>query len=130
MQGYLYQNALTQESYLITSEQELKDFVQYLPPVVPYKVLPAPPNLDPLLHGFAIDFEENVLAVAVARNRIEGFPVYHGVTELPSGERTVHFTIPVPTAKAYPYGWAIYSAVVLPRTNDETRLIVESQKQL
>lgn len=127
-QGYIYQNALTPESYLITSPEELKAFIQYLPPVTPYKTLPAPPNPDPFLHGFTVDFEQSVVAVAVGRNRIVGFPEYRGTEELKSGERDVHFTIPAPTTNAYPYGWAIYSAVVLPRTEGKTRLVVESLK--
>lgn len=128
MRGYIYQNALTPESYLITSPEELKAFLQYLPPVTPYKTLPAPLNPDPFLHGFAVDFEQSVLAVAVGRNRIVGFPEYRGTEEFEGGERSIHFTIPAPATNAYPYGWAIYSAVVLPRTEGKTRLVVESLK--
>ncbi len=129
MQGYIYQNALTPESYLITSAEELKAFVQYLPPVTPYKTLPAPPNPDPFLNGFTIDFEQSVVAVAVGRNRIVGFPEYKGTEEFENGGRDVHFTIPAPTTNAYPYGWAIYSAVVLPRTEGKTRLVVQNLKK-
>ncbi len=129
MQGYVYQNALTQESYLITNAEELKAFVLYLPPVTPYKKLPAPPNPDPFLKGFTVDFEQNVIAVTVGRNRIVGFPEYRGVEELTNGDRQVHFTIPAPSAEAYPYGWALYSAVVLPKTVGKTSVVVESLKR-
>lgn len=126
MQGYLFQNALTQESYLITNDEELKAFVQYLTPTLPYKKLPAPPNPDPFLKGFTIDFEENILAVTVGRNRISGFPEYQGTEEFEDGTRDVHFTIPVPKEHAYPYGWAIYSAVILPRTDGQTKIVVKT----
>lgn len=129
MRGHVYQNALTQESYLITSAEELKAFILYLPPVTPYKKLPAPPNPDPFLKGFTVDFEQDVIAVTVGRNRITGYPEYNGVEEFENGERLVHFTIPAPSAEAYPWGWAIYSAVVLPRTEGKTTIVVESPKR-
>ena len=72
MRGYLFQNGITPESFLITNEEELKAFVGSLPPYTPYKNLPQPPNPDPFLKGFTVDFEVDLIAVAVeiARARI------------------------------------------------------------
>lgn len=116
MRGYLFQTMITPESYLLTNPEQLKAFVEKLPPNTPFKVLPAPPNPDPFLHGFTVDFTENVVAIAVRRNGISNFPSFLGLREQPDGVRTVHFELAAPTAEAYPLGWAVYSAVVLPRT--------------
>jgi hypothetical protein len=126
MQGYLYQNGITPESYLLTTAEELKAFVSTLPPVTPYKNLPAPPNPDPFLHGFTVNFDHSVVAVAVGRNRIDRNPRYEGIDKLPDGSRRVRFSLSAPTAKAYPFGWAVYSAVVLPRSEAPTTVIVET----
>lgn len=128
MQGYLIQTALTKEGFLITNQEELNAFVQLLPKVKPYKKLPAPPNPDPFLKGFTVDFEENLLVVSVGLNRISGFPEYKGLRELENGDREVHFTVPAPVTHAYPFGWALYSAVIVARTSGETRVIVETLK--
>jgi hypothetical protein len=124
--GFLYQTAITQESYLITKDEELKSFVMMIPAVTPYKTLPAPPNPDPLLKDFTIDFEENVLAVAVGRNRIERPPVFQMVDESDDGGRLVQFALSKPTAEAYPFGWAVYTAVVIPRIELHTRVVVRT----
>lgn len=124
MGGFLQQTALTAPSYLLTNEQELQAFVERIPPVTPYKILPAPPNPDPFLKGFTVDFEEIVLVVAVGRNRIKNPPLYQGVETLAEGSREVYFTLSAPTAEAYPLGWAVYTAVVLPRIEGDTTVVV------
>ena len=129
LHGYIYQNAITPESYLITSPEELKAFTQYLSPVKPYKILPAPPSNDPFLKGLTVDFEQNVVVVAVGRDRIEGFPEYLGTYDTAEGEREVRFVIPAPASNAFPYGWAIYSGLILPRTEAQTRIQVEHLKK-
>lgn len=122
--GYLYQNAITPESYLITNVKDLEQFVARIPPVTPYKTLPAPPNPDPLLKDFQLNFEESILAIAVGRNRIKNPPTFQGVSTTADGSRQVNFSLPAPTAEAYPFGWAVYSAIIIPRTEGATRIVV------
>lgn len=126
MRGYLYQTALTTESYLLTNPEELKAFVSMLSPVLPYKTLPAPANPDPFLKGFTVDFEQNVIAVAVGRNRISRNPSYAGLTQLENGGQQVRFVLSAPTSEPYPYGWAVYTAVVVPRVEGPTTVLVET----
>ena len=125
--GYLHQTAITPESYLITSPEELKSFVERLPPVLPYRTLPARPNPDPLLKGYEIDFEKQLLAIAVGRNRIDKPPVYQGIEELQDGSRRVHFTLSAPTPDAYPFGWAVYTAIILERRDTPTSVVVTTK---
>ena len=128
MRGYVFLTGITPESYLITSPEQLKTFVSTLPPVTPYKILPAPKNPDPLLTGFTVDFQSEVIAVAVGKNRTSRHPVYEGVSESRDGTRLVNFTLPAPTAEAYPFGWGVYTAVVLPRVSARTRIAVSTPK--
>lgn len=123
MTGYIFQTMLTQGSYLITNADELANFVKTLAPVTPYKILPAPLNPDPFLHGFTVDFDHDVLAVAVGRDTITRLPYFDGVNFI-NGERVVNFQLPAKTAQPYPLGWAVYTAVVLPRSREMTRIIV------
>lgn len=113
--GYLYQNALTPESMLLATPEELEAFVRDLPPVTPYKTLPAPANPDPFRAGGRVDFERYVVAIAVGRNRIARPPLFQGLADLAEGGREVLFELPAATAEAYPFGWAVYSAVLVPR---------------
>ncbi len=115
LRGYLMQTMMTPASYLLTNPEQLKAFVEMLPPNIPFKILPAPANPDPFLHDFTVDFSKNLLAVAVRRNGTTNFPSFLGIREQPGGVRTIHFEIAAPTAEAYPLGWAVYSAVVVPR---------------
>jgi hypothetical protein len=127
IQGYLYQTAITQESYLLTNPQELQSFVAWLSPVLPYKTLPAPPNPDPFLKGFTVDFEQNVIAVAVARDRISDPPSYLGTVPLEDGTRQARFELSAPDrSKPSPFGWAVYTAVVLPREQAPTTVLVRT----
>jgi hypothetical protein len=126
IKGYLYQTALTPESYLLTSPEELKAFTSMLSPVLPYKTLPAPANPDPFLKGFTVDFEQNVIAVAVGRNRINRNPSYAGIDEWDDGSRQVRFLLSAPTSEPYPFGWAVYTAVVLPRVEGRTTVLVKT----
>lgn len=127
--GFLYQTANTPQSYLITNEMELKSLVAMLSPVKPYKNLPAPPSHDRFLNGFVPDFEKSVLVVAVGRNRIENPPVYEGTEVLSDGTRQVYFQLPPPPEGAYPYGWAVYTAVLLPRVQGPTRVLINGVVQ-
>ena len=123
LEGFLQQTAITQESYLITDEKALKEFVDRIPPVLPYKTLPATPNPDPFLKDLKIDFEESIVVVAVGRDRIADRPVFKGL-ERAEGVRYVDFILPERTARTYPYGWAVYTALVLPRIDSETKIVV------
>jgi len=126
MGGYLHQTAITPESYLITSAAESKPFVDMIPPETPYKNLPPPPNPDPFLKGFEVNFEESILAVAVGRNRIENPPIFEGTETLEDGSRLVFFSLSAPTAETYPVGWAVYTGVILPRIEQPTTIVVTS----
>lgn len=128
MRGYLYQTAITPESYVITNPEELKAFVSMLPPVTPYKNLPAPPNPDPLLKGYSIDFSQDILVVAVGRNRIDRHPTFLATKEYEDGTRQVWWSLSAPTSQAYPYGWAVYSAVIMPKTTGTTSVTVQTLK--
>lgn len=129
MGGYLYQTQITADSYLLTNSKQLKSFVEMLPPHTPFKVLPAPPNLDPFLHDFTVDFSKDVVAVAVRRNGITDAPTYLGTQMNSNGVREVHFKIAAPTTDPYPLGWAVYSAVVLPRAG-RTAVVVTTAPPL
>lgn len=122
--GYLVQTAITPESYQITNSQDLQSFVTMLPKATPFKTLPATPNPDPLLRGYAPDFERSVLYVATGRDRIDQPPVYQGVEFLTDGTRLVKFFLPRRTSPTHPYGWAVYTGVVLPRSDGLTRVVV------
>ncbi len=128
LQGYLILDGVTPESYLLTTPEQLQAFVKTLPPHTPYKVLPAPPNPDPFLKGFSVDFEQSVIAVAVGRNRIARHPVYLGTRQTADGGRQVLFSLPAPTPEAFPFGWGVYSAVVLPRVEGATSVVVRSEE--
>jgi hypothetical protein len=127
IQGYIFQNAITAQSYVLTNAEELKAFVATLPPTVPSKTVPAPPNPDPFLKGMEIDFEQSVVAVAVRLYGITKHPRYDGTDVSADGqERRVYFLVAAhDNSEAYPFGWAVYSAVVLPRT-ESTVVIVEA----
>jgi hypothetical protein len=103
----------------------LKAFVAQLPPTIPYKTIPAPANPDPFLHGFEVDFEQSVIVVAIRRNGIDKHPVYEGMEDTAS-ERQVFFAIAAPTPEAYPFGWAVYSALVLPRDEGPYKVVVRT----
>lgn len=122
--GYLIQTAITPESYLITSSQELSEFTTMLPKVTPYKTLPATPSPDPLLNGATVNFEESVLVIATGRDRISDPPRFKAVETAADGTRLVVFELPERSSKTHPYGWAVYSAVVLPRTEGLTKVVV------
>lgn len=122
--GYLIQTAITPESYQITNTQDLQSFVTLLPKATPFKTLPATPNPDPFLKGYAPNFEEKVLIVATGRDRIEQPPIFQGVESLADGTRLVKFFLPDRSSPTYPYGWAVYTAVVLPKIDALTRVVV------
>lgn len=124
MGGYLTQTAATPESYLIENAQQLESFVTMLPKVTPFKTLPASPNPDPFLDGYSPDFEEEILIVATGRDRITDPPVFLGVETSEDGTRLVRFELPQRTTKTYPYGWGVYTAVVLPRIEGNTKVLV------
>ena len=126
MKGYIFQNGITPEGYVIENAEQFKAFVTTLPPTVPSKTVPAPPNTDPLLKGYNIDFESNVLVVAVGRNTISRFPTYLGTDILDDGTRQVRFSYTVVQSEAYPFGWAVYSAFVLPRIDAPTKVKVKT----
>ena len=128
--GYLVQTAITPESYQITNPQELQSFVIMLPKVTPFKTLPATPNPDPFLTGYTPNFEENILVVATGRDRIEQPPVFQGVEFLSDGTRLVKFFLPERLSPTYPYGWAVYTGVVLPRTDGMTRVVVTTPEPM
>ena len=122
--GYLTQTAITQESYLITNTQELNSFMEFLPKVTPYKTLPATPNPDRFLNGYAPNFEESILVVATGRDRITDPPVFQGLETLEDGTRVVKFYLPDRSTQTHPYGWAVYTCVVLPRVSGATQVLV------
>lgn len=126
MQGYVYLNGVTPESYIIESPEQLKAFVSTLAPVLPHKILPAPPNPDPFRTGFTVDFESSVIAVAVGRNRISDHPSYLGTDTFTNGNRRVRFALSAPTAQAYPFGWGVYSAVILRRIEGQTSVQLQT----
>lgn len=126
MQGYIFQTMTTPESYLIANGEELKAFVATLPPYTPYKVLPAPVNNDPFLHGFSPDFENEVLVIAVGHDRITNNPIFMGLANSSQGEREVNFGLTAKTLEPYPYGWAVYSALILPRIQGPTSIKILS----
>ena len=128
--GYLVQTAITPESYQITNPQELQSFVIMLPKVTPFKTLPATPNPDPFLTGYTPNFEENILVVATGRDRIEQPPVFQGVEFLSDGTRLVKFSLPERSSPTYPCGWAVYTGVVLPRTDGMTRVVVTTPEPM
>lgn len=122
--GYLTQTAITQESYLITNAHELNSFIEFLPKVTPYKNLPATPNPDRFLNGYSPDFEESILVLATGRDRITDPPVFQGVETAEDGTRVVKFYLPDRSTQTHPYGWAVYTGVVLPRFSGATRVLV------
>ncbi len=127
--GYLIQTALTPESTLITNPRELEEFVTSLPSVAPFKGLPAHPNPDPFLAGYSPDLENNFLVVATGRDRINDPPRFQGVEVLPDGTRLVHFFLPERSDLTYPFGWGVYTAVVLPRIKAPTRVVVTEARK-
>ena len=95
-----------------------------LPKVTPYKTLPATPNPDRFLNGYIPSFEQELLVVAVGRDRIDDWPVFRGVEIAEDGARLVLFDLPKRSAKTFPYGWGVYTAVVIPRSELETRVVI------
>jgi hypothetical protein len=129
MTGYLVETAITPESYLISNSGELQSFVSMLSKVKPFKTLPAPPNPDPFLTGYTPNFEEDILVVAIGQDRISDPPVFRGVETLDDGTRLVRFDLPERTAKTFPYGWAVYTAVILPRAGGTVKVIINGVEQ-
>lgn len=126
MQGYVYLTGVTPESYIIESPEQLKAFVSTLAPVLPHKILPAPPNPDPFRTGFTVDFKSSVIVVAVGRNRISDHPRHLGTDTFTNGNRRVRFALSAPTAQAYPFGWGVYSAVILRRIEGQTSVQLQT----
>jgi len=127
--GFLTQTAATPQSYLIENSQQLESFVTMLPKVTPFKTLPASPNPDPFLEGYSPNFEEKVLIVVTGRDRITDPPVFLGVETSEDGIRRVRFELPERTTKTYPYGWAVYTGVVLPRIEGNTKVLVNGVEE-
>ncbi|MFA5506621.1 MAG: hypothetical protein WC314_19020 [Vulcanimicrobiota bacterium] len=128
--GYLVQTAATPESYLISNAQEFQSFVIFLPKVTPYKNLPAPPNPDPFLQGHAPNFEHELLVVATGRDRTADPPRLERVESGEDGTRIVRFVLPPRQAETYPYGWAVYTAITLPRIDGETKVeVIDLEKK-
>ncbi len=122
--GYLIQTAITPESYQITNTRDLESFVELLPKVTPYKTLPATPNPDRFLNGYKPDLETSILIVATGRDRITDPPIFQGLETLADGTRLVKFFLPDRSTRTHPYGWAVYTGVILPRVPGETRVLV------
>jgi hypothetical protein len=109
--GHLLQGAIGPASRVIDTPEALAEFVSCLPPDLPSKRQPAPANPDPLrLPGFQLDFAKEVLVVAVHLDTVSAFPEYRGVRQ-----EQVLFEISDPPPEARPYGWGVYTGVVLPR---------------
>lgn len=114
-------------SVLIENETQMADFLATLPADLPSKREPAPPNPDPLRKGHKIDFSKNVLAVVIHRDTISAYPTYQGL-EATKGARVVKFDVPSPPPEARPYGWGVYSAVVLPKAGDPLTVEIKDVK--
>lgn len=124
--GYLIQTAITPESYQIANTRDMESFRELLPKVTPYKTLPATPNPDRFLTGYTPDFEESVLVIATGRDRIGDPPVFQGIETAEDGARVVRFFLPDRSPQTHPYGWAVYTGLVLPRISGETRVVVST----
>lgn len=122
--GYLMQTAITPPVYQLNSAQDLQSFVVMLPRAEPFKTLPADPNHDPFLHGYSPNFEESFVIIATGRDRIDNAPVLVGIEMAADGTRIVEFEVADRNNRPYPYGWAVYSGVVLPRIDAPTKVVV------
>lgn len=125
-QGFVHLTGITPKFYVIKNAAELKAFVDSIPAVTPYKTLPAPPNQDLLRRGATVNFVRDVLVVAIGANRVSRHPEYQGFDEYDDGSRDVFFTLPAPTPEAFPFGWGVYTAIVLPRVSGPTTVLVET----
>jgi hypothetical protein len=119
--GFVRQSDLGPGSKVIETAEQLADFVSCLPDELPSKKQPAPPNPDRFRHGFSPDFSQEVLVVVVHRDTISAFPVYKGL-KVNSDGRVVKFDVPGPPPEARPYGWGVYTAVILPRSSLPTKI--------
>lgn len=121
LRGFVRQSELGPGSRVIETAEQLAEFVSSLPDELPSKKQPAPPNPDRFRHGFSPDFSQEVLVVVVHRDTISAFPVYKSL-EVCADSRVIKFDVPGPPPEARPYGWGVYTAVILPRSSLPTKI--------
>ncbi len=119
--GYLLQENSAAVDQVITSKEELAKFAACIPATLPQKRGPEPPNPDPLRGDFTVDFEKEILVIAVHRDTLSAFPNFLG-TSMDGEGISVDFEIPEPPPEAKPDGWGVYTAVVLPKSDIPTRI--------
>lgn len=119
--GYILQEKSSAVDQVITTREQLAEFVACISPTLPDKRHPDRPNPDPLRGEFSIDFDKEILAIAVHRDTISAFPIFLGRSMDGEGI-SVDFEIPEPPPEARPYGWGVYTGVILPKTEIPTRI--------
>lgn len=108
-------------SGVIETPEQLASFAACIPEHLPHKKNPAPPNPDPLRKSFKLDFSREMMVIVVHHDTISAYPKFQGVEE--SGQvRVVKFDLPGRPAESRPYGWGVYTAVILPKVAVPTEL--------
>lgn len=115
--GFVLQSQHGPPSQVIATPEALAEFVACLPEELPHKQQPAPSNPDALRTGsLTLDFRTEVLVVCVHRDTISAFPDYKGVV-VESEFMMADFDVPAPPPESRPYGWGVYTAVILPKSS-------------
>ena len=122
LNGFVLQEKGGAFDQVIGSEEQFRTFVAAIPSTLPDKRRADRPNPDPLRGDFRIDFSKQVLVVAVHRDTLSAFPEYLGTSKEADGI-SVDFTIPEPPPEARPYGWGVYTAVLLPKSEHPHRIV-------
>ena len=110
---------------VIRNQEEFQDFLALIPKKRPHKRQPAPPNNDPLLKK-NIDFEKQVLVVAIRTQTLSFRPEYLGTTENDKSI-TLSFSVPELKPEARPFGWGVYLAVPVSKTEKELKVVFQPE---
>ncbi len=121
VRGYVLQERESAVDQLITSKEELAKFLACIPENLADKRGRKRPNPDPLRGAFVIDFQKDVLVIAVHRDTLSAYPNYLGRSSGKKGA-SARFEIPERPPEAKPDGWGVYTGVVLPKSGAPTRI--------
>ncbi len=104
----------------IRTKEDYQRFQQRIPPILPSKRRPPEENPDPLRTTLPWEFTTEMVLLAVRSDTLSAVPELHNLIE-DEEEIVVTFVLEPPPPEAYPYGWGVYRAIVVPRSDKKVR---------
>lgn len=104
---------LSHEVEILDTQAAFEKFQEQLPNVRPTKRHPSPPNNDPLRNPKSIDLKQSRLVVVKRAQTISGYPKFVSQKET-KNEIVVLFELGELPPEARPFGWGVYTGLLLP----------------